>query len=178
MTTRPPPAASPKGAHREERALRMSPRRSTPVPSPMLSPHHTRARLACERGQATVNWLAIMVGLTALAAALVLTLPAVAPKIACAFQNVVAKKARDAALDTNPITGLGRRSLGVGEDRPIPAPSIYGLEGGARIFGNAEGGAGPLSGKAEGEIGPSIGGRYDARTGDTTVYFKVNANAK
>jgi len=267
----------------------------------------TRERLRSERGQATVNWLAVMVGLTVLAAALVLALPKAAPKITCSFQNVVAKatggaipncnytaavdddvpdpstclvsersgeagvtvtvfsvkggakvklitrrtadgkvyvtvegggeiglefgppagaevtvdtgggevteganakagvklngngsvtwafdneakahefadivagKARDAALDTNPITGIGRRIIGVGEDRPIPAPSIYGLEGGARIFGNAEGGAGPLSGKAEGEIGPSIGGRYDARTGDTTVYFKVNANAK
>ena len=59
---------------------------------------------------------------------------------------------------------------------PIPAPSIFGLEGGARIFGDAEGGAGPLSGKAEGEIGPSIGGRYDANTHQTTVYFKLNAS--
>ena len=80
------------------------------------------------------------------------------------FAQIVANKARDAALDTNPITGIGRRIIGVGEDRPIPAPSIYGLEGGARIFGEAEGGAGPLSGKAEGEIGPSIGGRYDTRS--------------
>jgi hypothetical protein len=270
-------------------------------------PGSLRRRLACERGQATVNWLAVMVGLTVLAGALVLALPSAAPKITCSFQNVVSKatggaipdcnytaavdddvpdpstcvvsersgeagvtvtvfsvkgggkvklmtrrtadgkvyvtveggaeiglefgppagaevsldaggasttqganakagaklvgngsvtwvfdneakahefadivagKARDAALDTNPITGIGRRLIGVGEDRPIPAPSIYGLEGGARIFGNAEGGAGPLSGKAEGEIGPSIGGRYDARSGETTVYFKVNANAK
>ena len=273
----------------------------------MRSPHHIRSRLASERGQATVNWLAVMVGLTVLAAALVIALPSAAPKITCSFQNVVSKAtggavpdcnytaavdadvpdpstclvsersgeagvtvtvfsvkggakvklitrrtadgkvyvtvegggeiglefgppaggevtvdtggsevteganakagvklngngsltwvfdneakahefadivaghARDAALDTNPITGIGRRLIGVGEDRPIPPPSIYGLEGGARIFGEAEGGAGPLSGKAEGEIGPSIGGRYDARTGDTTVYFKVNANAK
>ena len=94
------------------------------------------------------------------------------------FAQIVANKARDAALDTNPITGIGRRIIGVGEDRPIPAPSIYGLEGGARIFGEAEGGAGPLSGKAEGEIGPSIGGRYDTRTKQTTVYFKVNASGK
>jgi hypothetical protein len=274
----------------------------------MPSRHDTRARLASERGQATVNWLAIMVGLTALAAALVLTMPSVAPRIACSVQNVVAKvsggavpecnhtaavdadvpdpstcvvsersgeagvtvtvfsvkggakvtlitrrtadgkvyvtvqgggeiglefgppaggevsidagsagsttqganakggvklngngsvtwafdsadkakefaqivanKARDAALDTNPITGIGRRIIGVGEDRPIPAPSIFGLEGGARIFGEAEGGAGPLSGKAEGEIGPSIGGRYDARTHQTTVYFKLNGSGK
>jgi hypothetical protein len=274
----------------------------------MLRRHDTRARLASERGQATVNWLAIMVGLTALAAALVLALPSVAPTIACSVQNVVAKvsggaipgcnhtaavdadvpdpstcvvsersgeagvtvtvfsvkggakvtlitrrtadgkvyvtvqgggeiglefgppagaevsvdaggagsttqganakggvklngngqvtwafdnadkakefaqivanKARDAALDSNPITGIGRRIIGVGEDRPIPAPSIYGLEGGARIFGEAKGGAGPLSGKAEGEIGPSIGGRYDTRTNQTTVYFKLNASGK
>ena len=266
-----------------------------------------RARLACERGQATVNWLTVMVGLTVLAAALVLALPSVAPKLVCSFQNVVAKvsggavpecnytasvdddvpaastclvsersgeagatvtvvsvkggakvkvitrrtadgkvyvtvegggeiglefgppaggeltidtgnsetteganakagaklngngsltwafdspaeakefadivagKARDAALDTNPITGIGRRVLGVGEDRDIPAPSIYGLEGGATIFGEAEGGAGPLSGKAEGELGASIGGRYDARTKQTTVYFKVNESGK
>jgi hypothetical protein len=266
-----------------------------------------RTRLASERGQATVNWLAVMVGLTVLAGALVLALPKTAPKITCSFQNVVSKatggaipdcnstaavdddvpdpstcvvsersgeagvtvtvfsvkgggkvklltrrtadgkvyvtvegggdiglefgppagaevsidagtasttqganakggaklvgngsvtwvfdneakahefadivagKARDFALDTNPITGIGRRIIGVGEDRPIPAPSIYGLEGGARIFGEEEGGAGPLSGKAEGEIGPSIGGRYDARSGETTVYFKVAANAK
>jgi hypothetical protein len=272
----------------------------------MTTPHNTRARLASERGQATVNWLAIMAGLTALAAALVLTLPSVAPHIVCAAQNVVAKvsggavpdcnhtaaidadvpdpstcvvsersgeagvtvtvfsvkggakvtlitrrtadgkvyvtvqgggeiglefgppagaevsidagsagsttqganakggvkltgngqvtwafdneqkahefaqivanKARDAALDTNPITGIGRRIIGVGEDRPIPAPSIYGLEGGARIFGDAEGGVGPLSGSAEGEIGPSIGGRYDTRTNQTTVFFKLNAS--
>jgi hypothetical protein len=89
------------------------------------------------------------------------------------FADIVAGKARDAALDTNPITWLGRRAIGVGEDRPIPAPSIFGLEGGVRLFGDAEGGAGPLSGSAEGEIGPSIGGRYDARTHQTTVYFKV-----
>ena len=94
------------------------------------------------------------------------------------FAQIVANKARDAALDTNPITGIGRRIIGVGEDRPIPAPSIFGLEGGARIFGDAEGGAGPLSGKAEGEIGPSIGGRYDTRTNQTTVYFKLNASGK
>ena len=271
----------------------------------MLTRHDIRARLACERGQATVNWLAVMVGLTALAAALVLALPSVAPKVTCAMQNAVAKvsggavpdcnhtsaidadvpdpstcvvsersgeagvtvtvfsvkggakvtlitrrtadgkvyvtvqgggeiglefgppaggevtldtgsgstteganakggvkavgngsvtwvfpnedkahefaqivanKARDAALDTNPITGIGRRIIGVGEDRPIPAPSIFGLEGGARIFGDAEGGAGPLSGSAEGEIGPSIGGRYDANSHQTTVYFKLNAS--
>ena len=266
-----------------------------------------RARLAGESGQATVNWLTVMIGLTVLAAALVLALPSVAPKLVCSFQNVVAKvsggavpecnysaavdddvpaastclvsersgeagatvtvvsvkggakvkvitrrtadgkvyvtvegggeiglefgppaggeltvdtgnsetteganakagaklngngsltwafdsaddakefadivagKARDAALDTNPITGIGRRVLGVGEDRDIPAPSIYGLEGGATIFGEAEGGAGPLSGKAEGEIGPSIGGRYDTRSHETTVYFKVNGSGK
>jgi hypothetical protein len=271
----------------------------------MLSRRHTDGRLACERGQTTVNWLVLMAGLLGLAAALALTLPSVAPPIACkvqtaiskvtggavpacnntaavdadvpdpstcvvsersgeagvtvtvfsvkggakvtlitrrtadgkvyvtvqgggeiglefgtpagaevsvdagsaeateganakggakltgngsvtwAFDNeqqahefaqIVANKARDAALDTNPITGLGRRILGVGEDRPIPAPSIYGLEGGARIFGSAEGGVGPLSGKAEGEIGPSIGGRYDARSHETTVYFKLNAS--
>ena len=94
------------------------------------------------------------------------------------FAQIVANKARDAALDTNPITGIGRRIIGVGEDRPIPAPSIYGLEGGARIFGEAEGGAGPLSGKAEGEIGPSIGGRYDTRSHETTVYFKVNGSGR
>jgi hypothetical protein len=271
----------------------------------MLTRHDIRARLACERGQATVNWLAVMVGLTALAAALVLALPSVAPKVTCAMQNAVAKvsgcavpdcnhtsaidadvpdpstcvvsersgeagvtvtvfsvkggakvtlitrrtadgkvyvtvqgggeiglefgppaggevtldtgsdstteganakggvkavgngsvtwvfpnedkahefaqivanKARDAALDTNPITGIGRRIIGVGEDRPIPAPSIFGLEGGVRLFGDAEGGAGPLSGSAEGEIGPSIGGRYDANSHQTTVYFKLNAS--
>jgi hypothetical protein len=272
----------------------------------MLTPRDTRARLACERGQATVNWLAVMVGLIVLAGALVLALPSVAPRVTCAmetmvskvtggavpacnhtaavdsdvpdpstcvvsersgeagvtvtvfsvkggakvtlitrrtadgkvyvtvqgggeiglefgppaggevtidaggagsateganakggvklngngsvtwafdneqqahdFANIVANKARDAALDTNPITGIGRRILGIGEDRPIPAPSIFGLEGGARLFGSAEGGAGPLSGKAEGEIGPSIGGRYDARTHQTTVYFKMNAS--
>jgi hypothetical protein len=272
----------------------------------MLSRHDMRARLACERGQATVNWLAVMVGLTAVAAALVLALPSVAPKVTCAMQNVVSKvsggavpecnhtsavdadvpdpstcvvsersgeagvtvtvfsvkggakvtlitrrtadgkvyvtvqgggeiglefgppagaevsvdaggagsateganakggvkavgngsvtwvfpnedkakefaqivanKARDAALDTNPITGIGRRIIGVGEDRPIPKPSIFGLEGGVRLFGDAEGGAGPLSGKAEGEIGPSIGGRYDANSHQTTVYFKLNAS--
>ena len=272
------------------------------------SHHHTRARLASERGQASVNWLGIMVGLVILAGALVVALPSAAPVIVCAAQNMVAKatggavpdcnhtaaldadvpdpstcvvsersgeagvtvtvfsvkggakvtlitrrtadgkvyvtvqggseiglevgtpagaevsidaggagsttqganakggvkvqgngqvtwafdseakahefaqivanKARDAALDTNPITGIGRRIIGVGEDRPIPAPSIYGLEGGARIFGEAEGGAGPLSGKAEGEIGPSIGGRYDTRTNQTTVYFKLNASGK
>ena len=55
------------------------------------------------------------------------------------------------------------------------AVDLTGLEGGARLFGDAEGGAGPLSGKAEGEIGPPIGGRYDTRTSETTVYFKVNA---
>jgi hypothetical protein len=272
----------------------------------MLTPRETRARLACERGQASVNWLAVMVGLIVLAGALVLALPSVAPKVTCAmetmvskatggaipecnhtaavdadvpdpstcvvsersgeagvtvtvfsvkggakvtlitrrtadgkvyvtvqgggeiglefgppaggevtidaggagsateganakggvklngngsvtwafdneqqahdFADIVANKARDAALDTNPITGIGRRILGIGEDRPIPAPSIFGLEGGARLFGSAEGGAGPLSGKAEGEIGPSIGGRYDARTHQTTVYFKLNAS--
>ena len=271
----------------------------------MLSARHNHGRLASERGQTTVNWLVLMVGLLGLAAALALTMPSVAPPIACkvqtaiskvtggavpacnntaavnadvpdpstcvvsersgeagvtvtvfsvkggakvtlltrrtadgkvyvtvqgggeiglefgppaggevsvdtgggevteganakagvkltgngsvtwAFDNeqqahefaqIVANKARDAALDTNPITGIGRRILGVGEDRPIPAPSIYGLEGGARIFGSAEGGVGPLSGKAEGEIGPSIGGRYDARTHQTTVYFKMNAS--
>jgi hypothetical protein len=272
----------------------------------MLTPRDTRARLACERGQASVNWLAVMVGLVVLAGALVLALPSVAPKVTCAmetmvskatggaipecnhtaavdadvpdpstcvvsersgeagvtvtvfsvkggakvtlitrrtadgkvyvtvqgggeiglefgppaggevtidaggagsateganakggvklngngsvtwafdneqqahdFADIVANKARDAALDTNPITGIGRRILGIGEDRPIPAPSIFGLEGGARLFGSAEGGAGPLSGKAEGEIGPSIGGRYDARTQQTTVYFKLNAS--
>src|SRR5919106_274464 len=223
----------------------------------MRAAHDIKSRLASERGQATINWLAVMVGLTVLAAALVIALPSAAPKITCSFQNMVSKatggavpdcnytaavdddvpdpstclvsersgeagvtvtvfsvkggtkvteganakagvklngngsltwafnneaeahefaeivanKARDAALDTNPITGIGRRIIGVGEDRPIPAPSIYGLEGGARIFGEAKGGAGPLSGKAEGEIGPSIGGRYDARRGETTVYF-------
>jgi hypothetical protein len=271
----------------------------------MRTRHQIRGRLACERGQATVNWLAVMVGLTALAAALVLAMPSVAPKVTCAMQNAVAKatggalpncnytaavdddvpdpstcmvgersgeagvtvtvfsvkggakvtlitrrtadgkvyvtvqgggeiglefgppaggevtvdtgssstteganakggvkavgngsvtwvfpnedkahefaqivanKARDAALDTNPITGIGRRILGVGEDRPIPKPSIFGLEGGVRLFGNAEGGAGPLSGSAEGEIGPSIGGRYDANSHQTTVYFKLNAS--
>jgi hypothetical protein len=271
----------------------------------MRTRHDIRARLASERGQATVNWLAIMVGLTALAAALVLAMPSVAPKVTCAMQNAVAKatggavpncnytaavdddvpdpstcvvsersgeagvtvtvfsvkggakvtlvtrrtadgkvyvtvqgggeiglefgppaggevtvdtgsgstteganakggvkavgngsvtwvfpnedkahefaqivanKARDAALDTNPITGIGRRILGVGEDRPIPKPSIFGLEGGVRLFGNAEGGAGPLSGSAEGEIGPSIGGRYDANSHQTTVYFKLSAS--
>jgi hypothetical protein len=271
----------------------------------MLSPRHNHGRLASERGQTTVNWLVIMVGLLGLAAALALTMPSVAPPIACRVQTVISKvtggavpacnntaavdadvpdpstcvvsersgeagvtvtvfsvkggakvtlltrrtadgkvyvtvqgggeiglefgppaggevsidagsaeateganakggvkvqgngsvtwafdneqqahefaqivanKARDAALDTNPITGIGRRILGVGEDRPIPAPSIYGLEGGARIFGSAEGGVGPLSGKAEGEIGPSIGGRYDTRTNQTTVYFKMNAS--
>ena len=57
----------------------------------MLTRHDTRARLACERGQATVNWLAVMVGLTAVAAALVLALPSVAPKVTCAMQNAVAK---------------------------------------------------------------------------------------
>jgi hypothetical protein len=274
----------------------------------MLTPHDTRARLASERGQATINWLGIMVGLIVLAGALVLTLPKVAPHITCAaetmiskatgggtpdcqhtaavdadvpdpstcvvsersgeagvtvtvfsvkggakvtlitrrtadgkvyvtvqggadiglefgppaggevtidaggagsateganakgggkltgngsvtwafdneqqaheFAQIVANKARDAALDTNPITGIGRRILGIGEDRPIPAPSIFGLEGGARIFGSAEGGAGPLSGNAEGEIGPSIGGRYDARSHQTTVYFSMNASGK
>ena len=92
------------------------------------------------------------------------------------FAQIVANKARDAALDTNPITGIGRRIIGVGEDRPIPAPSIFGLEGGVRLFGDAEGGAGPLSGSAEGEIGPSIGGRYDANSHQTTVYFKLNAS--
>lgn len=266
-----------------------------------------RTRLAGESGQTTVNWLTVMVGLTVLAAALVLALPSVAPRLVCSFQNVVAKvsggavpecnytasvdddvpaastclvsersgeagatvtvvsvkggakvkvitrrtadgkvyvtvegggeiglefgppagaeltvdtgdsetteganakagaklngngsltwafdsaddakefanivagKARDAALDTNPITGIGRRVLGVGEDRDIPAPAIYGLEGGATIFGEAEGGAGPLSGKAEGELGASIGGRYDSRTKQTTVYFKVNESGK
>jgi hypothetical protein len=271
----------------------------------MRTRHDIRARLASERGQATVNWLAIMVGLTALAAALVLAMPSVAPKVTCAMQNAVAKatggavpncnytaavdddvpdpstcvvsersgeagvtvtvfsvkggakvtlitrrtadgkvyvtvqgggeiglefgppaggevtvdtgsgstteganakggvkavgngsvtwvfpnedkahefaqivanKARDAALDTNPITGIGRRILGVGEDRPIPKPSIFGLEGGVRLFGNAEGGAGPLSGSAEGEVGPSIGGRYDANSHQTTVYFKLSAS--
>jgi hypothetical protein len=272
----------------------------------MHTPHDIRDRLAGERGQTTVNWLVVMVGIIALAGALVIALPGAAPKIACEFQNniskvtggaipecnytaavdsdvpdpstcvvsertgeagvtvtvfsvkggakvklitrrtanghvfvtvegggeiglefgppaggevsidaggagsttqganakagvkvqgngqvtwvfpnedkahefaqIVANKARDAALDTNPITGIGRRIIGVGEDRPIPAPSIFGLEGGARIFGNAEGGAGPLSGKAEGEIGPSIGGRYDANSHQTTVYFKLNAS--
>jgi hypothetical protein len=272
----------------------------------MLTRHDTRARLASERGQATINWLAVMVGLIVLAGALLLTLPKVAPHITCAaetmiskatgggepdckhtaavdadvpdpstcvvsersgeagvtvtvfsvkggakvtlitrrtadgkvyvtvqggadiglefgppaggevtidaggagsateganakggvkltgngsvtwafdneqqaheFAQIVANKARDAALDTNPITGIGRRILGIGEDRSIPAPSIFGLEGGARIFGSAEGGVGPLSGKAEGEIGPSIGGRYDARTHQTTVYFSLNAS--
>ena len=34
------------------------------------------------------------------------------------FAQIVANKARDAALDTNPITGIGRRIIGVGEDRP------------------------------------------------------------
>src|SRR5512133_2741069 len=272
----------------------------------MLSPRHNHGRLASERGQTTVNWLVIMVGLLGLAAALALTMPSVAPPIACKvqtaiskvtggavpacnntaavnadvpdpstcvvsersgeagvtvtvfsvkggakvtlitrrtadgkvyvtvqgggeiglefgppvggevsidaggagsttqganakggvkavgngqvtwvfpnedkaheFAQIVANKARDAALDTNPITGIGRRIIGVGEDRPIPAPSIFGLEGGVRLFGNAEGGAGPLSGKAEGEIGPSIGGRYDANSHQTTGYFKLNAS--
>ena len=32
------------------------------------------------------------------------------------FAQIVANKARDAALDTNPITGIGRRIIGVGED--------------------------------------------------------------
>lgn len=266
-----------------------------------------RTRLAAERGQATVNWLAIMAGLTVLAAALALALPALAPRIVCSFQNVLAKatggaipecnytaavdgdvpdastclvserngeagaavtvfsvrggakvklitrrtadgkvyvtvegggeiglevgtpagaevsvdtgssstteganakagvkltgngsvtwafnseaeahefasivanKARDAALDTNPITGIGRHILGIGEDRDIPAPSIYGLEGGVAIYGEAKGGAGPLSGKAEGELGTSIGGRYDTRTKQTTLYYKVNASGK
>jgi hypothetical protein len=94
------------------------------------------------------------------------------------FAEIVANHARDAALDTNPITGIGRHIFGVDEDRPIPAPNIFGLEGGVRLFGDAEGGAGPLSGKAEGEIGPSVGGRYDTRTGETTLYFKVAANGK
>ena len=67
----------------------------------MLSRHHIRARLACERGQATVNWLAVMVGLTAVAAALVLTLPSVAPKITCAMQNVVAKVSGGAVPECN-----------------------------------------------------------------------------
>jgi hypothetical protein len=273
----------------------------------MLFSRDIRRRLACQRGQAAVNWLAIMAGLLALAAALAVALPSVAPRIVCTaqtaisrvtggaipecnhtaavdgdvpdpstcivsersgeagvtvtvfsvkggakvklltrrtadgkvyvtvegggeiglefgppaggeitvdagstetsqganakggvkvngngsvtwrfnneaeaheFAEIVANKARDAALDTNPITGIGRRILGVGEDRPIPAPAIYGLEGGARVFGEAEGGAGPLSGKAEGELGPTIGGRYDAQTGQTTLYFKVAANGK
>jgi hypothetical protein len=94
------------------------------------------------------------------------------------FVDIVRNHARDAALDTNPVTGIGRHIFGVDEDRPIPAPNIFGLEGGVRLFGDAEGGAGPLSGKAEGEIGPSIGGRYDTRTGETTLYFKVAANGK
>jgi hypothetical protein len=273
----------------------------------MLATRHIRGRLACQRGQATINWLAFMAGLVALAAVLAVALPSVAPSVACEFQNVLAKvtagavpecnhtaavdadvpdpsscvvsersgeagvtvtvfsvkggakvklitrrtadgkvyvqvegggeiglefgppaggeitvdagstetsqganakggvkvtgtgavtwrfdneaqahefaeivanKARDAALDTNPITGLGRRIIGFGEDRPIPAPSIYGLEGGVVLFGSAEGGAGPLSGKAEGEIGPSIGGRYDADSHETTLYFKVSGNGK
>jgi hypothetical protein len=273
----------------------------------MHTPHDIRDRLAGERGQTTVNWLVVMVGIIALAGALVIALPGAAPKIACEFQNniskvtggaipecnytaavdsdvpdpstcvvsertgeagvtvtvfsvkggakvklitrrtanghvfvtvegggeiglefgppaggeitvdagstettqganakggvkvtgsgsmtwefnseadahefaeIVANHARDAALDTNPITGIGRHIVGVDEDRPIPAPSIFGLEGGVRIFGEAEGGAGPLSGKAEGEIGPSVGGRYDTRTGDTTLYFKVAGSGK
>jgi hypothetical protein len=94
------------------------------------------------------------------------------------FAEIVANHARDAALDTNPITGIGRHIFGVDEDRPIPAPNIFGLEGGVRLFGDAEGGAGPLSGKAEGEIGPSIGGRYDTRSGETTLYFKVAGSGK
>ena len=272
----------------------------------MPTPHHTRATLASERGQASINWLGIMVGLVVLAGALVAVLPSAAPHIVCAAQSMVAKatggavpdcnhtaaldadvpdpstcvvsersgeagvtvtvfsvkggakvtlitrrtadgkvyvtvqgggeiglefgtpagaevsvdaggagsateganakggvkavgngqvtwvfpnedkakefaqivanKARDAALDTNPITGIGRRIIGVGEDRPIPKPSIFGLEGGVRLFGDAEGGAGPLTGNAEGEIGPSIGGRYDSNSHQTTVYFKLNAS--
>src|SRR4029450_13848237 len=62
-----------------------------PGPRTMRSPHHIRSRLASEQGQATVNWLAVMVGLTVLAAALVIALPSAAPKITCSFQNVVSK---------------------------------------------------------------------------------------
>lgn len=270
----------------------------------MRSLRHIRT-LACERGQATVNWLALMVGVIAIATVLAVALPSVAPHITCAFQNLIAKvsggavpecnhtaaidsdvpdpstcivsersgeagvtvtvfsvkggakvklitqrfangtvfvtvqggpeiglefgppagaevsvdagstsvteganakggvkltgngsvtwvfpneqkahefadivagKARDAALDTNPVTWIGRRVAGVGEDRPIPKPKIFGLEGGARVFGEAESGDGLVSGKAKGELGPSIGGRYDSRDGSTTLYYKVSAS--
>lgn len=100
------------------------------------------------------------------------------PEKAREFADIVANKARDAAIDSTGVGGLARRFVGYGEDRPIPAPTIFGLEGGAKLFGEAEGGGGGLSGKAEGEIGPSIGGRYNSRTKETTVYYKLSASGK
>ena len=67
----------------------------------MTTPHNTRARLASERGQATINWLAIMVGLIALASALVVALPSAAPHIVCAAQNMIAKATGGAVPDCN-----------------------------------------------------------------------------
>ena len=106
----------------------------------MLTPHHTRARLASERGQASINWLAIMVGLIALASALVVALPSAAPHIVCAAQNMVAKATGGAVPDCNHTSAL---------DADVPDPStcvvsersgeagvtvtVFSVKGGAKV---------------------------------------------
>ncbi|HMI71286.1 MAG TPA: hypothetical protein VK510_14930, partial [Solirubrobacteraceae bacterium] len=106
----------------------------------MLGPHHIRSRLASERGQATVNWLAVMVGLTVLAAALVIALPSAAPKITCSFQNVVSKATGGAVPDCN-------YTAAVDDDVPDPSTclvsersgeagvtvTVFSVKGGAKV---------------------------------------------
>ena len=106
----------------------------------MLTSHHTRARLASERGQASVNWLGIMVGLVILAGALVVALPSAAPVIVCAAQNMVAKATGGAVPDCNHTAAL---------DADVPDPStcvvsersgeagvtvtVFSVKGGAKV---------------------------------------------
>lgn len=54
---------------------------------------HAVVDVGGERGQTTVEWLGIMVGLLALAGALVAALPAVAPKVTSTFEQMICRAA-------------------------------------------------------------------------------------
>ena len=70
------------------------------------------------------------------------------------FAEIVANKARDAALDTNPITGIGRRIIGVGEDRDDPGAVDLRPRGRRADLRRRRGRRGPAVGQGRGRDRP------------------------